>query len=154
MPPGGAIMTQILESPQQNGPASAVAKAEPVVSANAAPGDATGQGQDGGWGASMAIHVYGHGLGTHPFSEQTVALAVYRGGALLVLSVPVREQQRLVLTQCANSSHQECRIVRVSPRDDRKFEVDVEFAPPNPEFFQIRNKQDRPENAGSRDAKS
>lgn len=94
------------------------------------------------WNLDVPIYVYGHGLGKVPFHEEAHTISVSASGGLLQLTVPVREGQKLLLTNKATHRQHICRIVRVCSRDTYTLEVTVEFPSPYPEMWQVHRTAD------------
>ena len=57
-------------------------------------------------------------------------------GALLLLSVPVRKGQKLLLTNTLTQQEQDCRVVFIGTRRTRTVEAGVAFPLTNPDFWQ------------------
>ena len=89
------------------------------------------------WSLDVSVYVYGHGPGTEPFHEEAHTLHVNANGALLLLSVPVRKGQALLLTNRQTQEEQNCRVVFVRARHRRTIEAGVEFPLTNPEFWNL-----------------
>jgi len=88
------------------------------------------------------VYVYGHDLGKDPFHEEAHTLNVSASGALLLLSVPVRKGQTLLLTNQLTQKEQDCRVVYLGARHSRTVEAGVEFPQTNPEFWQLHEQPD------------
>ena len=58
-------------------------------------------------------------------------------GALLLLSIPVRKGQTLLLTNQLTQKEQDCRVVYLGARHSRTVEAGVVFTQTNPEFWQL-----------------
>jgi PilZ domain len=84
----------------------------------------------------VAVFVYGHGPGRDTFHEEAHTLDVNASGALLLLSVPVRKGQRLLLTNRQTQQEQDCRVVYLGARHTRTVEAGVAFPEMNPQFWQ------------------
>ena len=89
------------------------------------------------WSLDISVYVYGHGPGKEPFHEEAHTLHVNANGALLLLSVPVREGQKLLLTNTRTQHEQDCRVVYLGTRRTRTIEAGVAFPTPNPDFWQL-----------------
>src|ERR1700731_4932059 len=63
------------------------------------------------WALDLSVYVYGHGPGKDPFHEEAHTLSVNANGALLLLSVPVRLGQTLLLTNQLTQPEQDCPVV-------------------------------------------
>ena len=87
------------------------------------------------WALDVAVYVYGHGPRTEPFHEEAHTLHVNANGALLLLSVPVRKGQKLLLTNAATQQEQPCRVVFLGARRTRTIEAGVAFSDSNPAFW-------------------
>jgi len=83
----------------------------------------------------IPVYVYGHGAGQEPFHEEAYTLNVNDTGALLLLSVPVREGQRLLLTNQLTQKDQDCRVVYLGTRRSRTVETGVAFPAENADFW-------------------
>ena len=81
--------------------------------------------------------MYGHGPNKEPFHEEAHTLQVNANGALLLLSVPVRDGQELLLTNSFTQQEQDCRIVFLGTRYSRTIEAGIAFPETNPHFWQI-----------------
>jgi hypothetical protein len=86
----------------------------------------------------IAVYVYGHGPEEEPFHEEAHTLNVSSNGALLLLSVPIRKGQRLLLTNQLTQQEQDCRVVFLGTRHSRTVETGVAFPTTNPEFWHLR----------------
>ncbi len=84
----------------------------------------------------VSVYVYGYGPGKEPFHEEAHTLSVSANGALLLLSVPVREGQTLLLTNQLTQRELDCRVVYVGVRHSRTVETGVAFRRPQPDFWQ------------------
>jgi hypothetical protein len=96
------------------------------------------------WSLDVSVYVYGHGPGKEPFHEEAHTLHVNANGALLLLSVPVKKGQTLLLTNRLTQKEQDCRVVFLGTRRSRTVEAGVEFPQTNPGFW---NLSAEPENA-------
>jgi hypothetical protein len=85
----------------------------------------------------ISVYVYGHGPEKDPFHEEAHTLNVNANGALLLLSVPVREGQMLLLTNQLTQQEQHCRVVFLGTRHSRTVEAGVAFPRTNPEFWHM-----------------
>lgn len=83
----------------------------------------------------VPVYVYGHGPGEEPFHEEAHTLRVNATGALLLLSVPVCEGQRLLLTNALTQKEQDCRVAFLGTRHSRTTETGVAFPLTNPTFW-------------------
>lgn len=89
------------------------------------------------WALDITVYVYGHDLGQQPFHEEAHTLHVNANGALLLLSVPVRKGQKLLLTNKLTQQDQDCRVVYLGTRRSRTVEAGVAFPETNPEFWHL-----------------
>jgi hypothetical protein len=62
---------------------------------------------------------------------------VNANGALLLLSVPIRKGQKLILTNQLTQQVQDCRVVFLGTRRGRTVEAGVAFPLTNPNFWQV-----------------
>src|SRR6202166_4079081 len=88
------------------------------------------------WAFDISVYVYGHGPEKEPFHEEAHTLNVNANGALLLLSVPVRKGQMLLLTNQLTQREQDCRVVFLGTKRSRTVETGVEFPQTNPNFWQ------------------
>jgi hypothetical protein len=97
------------------------------------------------WSLDISVYVYGHGPEKEPFHEEAHTLNVNADGALLLLSVPVREGQTLLLTNQFTQREQDCRIVYLGTKHSRTVEAGVAFPQTNPAFWQLHStREDEP----------
>ena len=89
------------------------------------------------WALDISVYVYGHGPGKEPFHEEAHTLHVNANGALLLLSVPVRKGQTLLLTNMLTQKEQDCRVVFLGTRRSRTVEAGVAFPHTNPGFWHL-----------------
>ena len=89
------------------------------------------------WSLDVSVYVYGHGTDKEPFHEEAHTLHVNANGALLLLSVPVKKGQTLLLTNRLTQKEQDCRVVCIGTRRSRTVEAGVEFPLTNPEFWNL-----------------
>ncbi len=89
------------------------------------------------WALDIPVYVYGHGQGKEPFHEEAHTLHVNANGALLLLSVPVRKGQTLLLTNSLTQREQDCRVVFIGTKRSRTVEAGVAFPLTNPDFWQL-----------------
>ena len=87
------------------------------------------------WALDIPVYVYGHGK--EPFHEEAHTLHVNANGALLLLSVPVRKGQKLLLTNTRTQREQDCRVVFIGTKRSRTVEAGIAFPLTNPEFWQL-----------------
>src|SRR6266478_222914 len=59
------------------------------------------------WSLDIPVYVYGHGPGKETFHEEAHTLHVNANGALLLLSIPVRKGQKLLLTNTRTQREQD-----------------------------------------------
>jgi len=90
------------------------------------------------WAFDIPVYVYGHGIGRETFHEEAHTLNVNENGALLLLSVPVRKGQTLLLTNQITQQEMGCRVVRLGKQHSRTIETGVAFEKANPDFWQLR----------------
>jgi hypothetical protein len=97
------------------------------------------------WALDVSVYVYGHGPGKEPFHEEAHTLNVNANGALLLLSVPVRKGQSLLLTNRLTDQEQDCRVVFLGTKHRRTVEAGIAFPEANPDFWQMRSPpEDKP----------
>jgi hypothetical protein len=89
------------------------------------------------WTLDVPVYVYGHGPNKDPFHEEAHTLHVNANGALLLLSVPVKKGQKLLLTNTLTQQEQDCRVVFLGTRRSRTVEAGIAFPETNPTFWQI-----------------
>ena len=89
------------------------------------------------WALDIPVYVYGHGPRKEPFHEEAHTLHVNANGALLLLSVPVRKGQKLLLTNTLTEQEQDCRVVFLGTRRTRTVEAGVAFPFTNPDFWRL-----------------
>jgi len=94
------------------------------------------------WSLDISVYVYGHGPGPNkePFHEEAHTLHVNANGALLLLSVPVKKGQKLLLTNRLTQKEQDCRVVFLGTRRTRTVEAGVAFPLSNPGFWKLSAK--------------
>ncbi len=90
------------------------------------------------WSFDIPVYVYGHGPHEEPFHEEAHTLHVNANGALLLLSVPVRKGQKLLLTNGLTQQEQDCQVVFLGTRRSRTIEAGVAFPKTNPRFWHIQ----------------
>lgn len=83
----------------------------------------------------VSVYVYGHGPEKEPFHEEAHTLNVNANGALLLLSVPVRKGQQLLLTNLLTDREQDCQVVFLGTKRSRTIEAGVAFSHANPDFW-------------------
>ena len=91
------------------------------------------------WNATVPIFVYGH-VGAdaqEPFHEEAYSAVVSDRGALLIMTTEVPVGQKLLLTNKATESEQECRVIRVGRCDGPSIAIGVEFQAAAPLFWRI-----------------
>ncbi len=91
------------------------------------------------WALDVSVYVYGHGPGTETFHEEAHTLNVNANGALLLLSVPVRKGQTLLLTNQLTQRELDCRVVFLGTKHTRTVETGGEFLETNPDFWQMHS---------------
>jgi hypothetical protein len=92
------------------------------------------------WPLEFSVYVYGHGPGEEPFHEEAHTLHVNANGALLLLSVPVKKGQTLLLTNQLTQKEQDCRVVFLGTRRSRTVEAGVVFPCTNPDFWNLSSR--------------
>jgi len=93
----------------------------------------------------LSVYVYGHGPEMDPFHEEAHTLNVNANGALLLLSVPVKKGQILLLTNQLTEREQHCSVVFLGTKHSRTVEAGVAFPRTNPEFWKTRSTpEDKP----------
>jgi|SRR5450631_1030156 methionine aminopeptidase len=90
------------------------------------------------WTFDIPVYVYGHGIGRETFHEEAHTLNVNENGALLLLSVPVRKGQTILLTNQITQQEMGCRVVRLGKQYSRTIETGVAFTEANPDFWKVR----------------
>jgi hypothetical protein len=96
------------------------------------------------WSLQVPVQVHGH-AGKVPFHEEAYTLHVNANGALLLLSAPVREGQKLLLTNALTHQEQDCCVVFLGVKRGRTVEAGVAFPLTNPDFWRIpASREDRP----------
>jgi hypothetical protein len=95
------------------------------------------------WAFDIPVYIYGHEQGGEPFHEEAHTLDVSSNGALLLLSVPVREGQQLLLTNTLTEQEQDCRVVFIGTRRSRTVEAGVVFPETNAEFWHLPTEADK-----------
>jgi hypothetical protein len=89
------------------------------------------------WSLDIPVYVYGHGPTKEPFHELAHTLHVNANGALLLLSVPIKKGQTLLLTNTRTQQEQDCRVVFLGTKRSRTVEAGIEFPLTNPDFWQL-----------------
>jgi hypothetical protein len=89
------------------------------------------------WALDIPVYVYGHGQEKEPFHEEAHTLHVNANGALLLLSVPVKKGQKLLLTNTLTQKEQDCRVVFLGTKRSRTVEAGVAFPTTNPDFWHL-----------------
>ena len=93
----------------------------------------------------IPVYIYGHGQGEEPFHDEAHTLNVSSTGALLLLSFPVREGQKLLLTNSFTEREQDCHVVFIGTRRSRTVEAGVAFPETNADFWQMPKSPMTPE---------
>jgi len=88
------------------------------------------------WDPGIHLTVYGRASDERPFYEEVQAFSANARGGLLLLRVPVRKDQDLLLIN-NRTQEQICRVVRVRILDAQTSEVAVTFSSAHPDFWQI-----------------
>jgi hypothetical protein len=91
------------------------------------------------WAMDIPVYVYGHGPGKNTFHEAAHTLNVNDNGALLLLSVPVREGQTLLITNRLTQRELDCRVVRLGGQHSRTVETAVAFPHTISDFWQFKS---------------
>jgi hypothetical protein len=86
---------------------------------------------------AVPVRVSGNRISGAPFVEHTKTLIVNAHGALLQLEEPVREGQALSERNVITGEETPCKVVDISLGTDGAAEIGVEFAQPNPRFWQV-----------------
>ena len=89
------------------------------------------------WSLDVPVYVYGHGQGKEPFHEEAHTLNVSASGALLLLSVPVRKGQKLLITNSLTQREQDCQVIFIGTRRSRTVEAGIAFPLTNSDFWQL-----------------
>jgi hypothetical protein len=89
------------------------------------------------WSLDIPVYVYGHGPDQEPFHEEAHTLHVNANGGLLLLSLPVKKGQKLLLTSTLTEKEQDCRVVFLGTERSRTVEVGIAFPLANPQFWQL-----------------
>jgi len=89
------------------------------------------------WSLDVPVYVYGHGADKDPFHEEAHTLHVNANGALLLLSVPVRTGQKLLLTNTLTQQDQHCHVVFLGTQRSSTIEAGVAFPEANLDFWKI-----------------
>jgi len=92
----------------------------------------------------IPVYVYGHGPGKETFHEEAHTLRVNENGALLLLSVPIRQGQRLLLTNTLTQQELDCHVVLLGARHSRTVETGVAFSSTNPDFWKSPKSRSTP----------
>ena len=127
-------MSRIFDALKQ---AQRIRPAEPQLKPGVRPIEGADRRRSRRWSLDISVYVYGHGPGREPFHEEAHTLNVNSNGALLLLSVPVRKGQSLLLTNRFTEQEQDCRIVYLGTKHSRTIEAGVEFPEANPDFWQM-----------------
>ena len=89
------------------------------------------------WTTDIAVYVYGHGPDREPFHEEAHTLNVSAGGALLLLGRPIRNGQKLLLTNRLTQQEQDCRVVYLGTWRGQTTKAGIEFPEAHPEFWPV-----------------
>lgn len=79
----------------------------------------------------VPVRVYGHGKGDVPFYKDALVLFANGQGGVLLLSAPVCDGQKLLLTNLTTMKDQICRVMHVQDRGHGRIEVGFEFSFPS-----------------------
>jgi len=90
-----------------------------------------------GAGRSTSPYMYTGTAHQGTFHEEAHTLHVNANGALLLLSVPVKRGQILLLTNQLTEKEQDCRVVFIGTRRSSTVEAGVAFPLTNPEFWNL-----------------
>jgi hypothetical protein len=85
----------------------------------------------------IPIHVIGKGKSGKMFDEATHTQAVSAHGTLVLLSVPVKRRQRLILSNERTKASLECIVAYIGPVQDGLIQVGLAFVLPNPGFWNV-----------------
>lgn len=89
------------------------------------------------WVFDVSVYVYGYDSEKEPFHEEAHTLNVNATGALLLLSVPVRKGQKLLLTNRMTQQEQDCRVIFLGTKRTRTVEAGIAFPEANPDFWEL-----------------
>jgi PilZ domain len=85
----------------------------------------------------IPIHVIGKGKSGKMFDEATHTQSVSAHGALILLSVPVKKRQRLILSNEQTKASVECIVAYIGQVQDELVHVGLAFVLPNPGFWGV-----------------
>ena len=85
----------------------------------------------------IPIAVIAPGADRRMSREQTHTSVVNAHGALILLELPVRQGQTIILQNPETSEEQPCRVIRVGHTPEGKTEVAIEFLKPAPKFWRV-----------------
>lgn len=83
----------------------------------------------------VSVIISGESSENEPFREETFATSVSENGALIVLSVPMRMGQTVSLTNRRGGRQLKAQVVRISPDENGRYQVGVDFAEPATGFW-------------------
>jgi hypothetical protein len=92
---------------------------------------------------AMHVLIYGR-LGSEPFSENTETINVCTLGGLVPISAPVRQSQRLILTNLQTNEELACRVARLAKGEGGIRLVGLAFLQPGPRFWRSGPASDSP----------
>jgi hypothetical protein len=72
------------------------------------------------------------------FQEETHTVAINARGALILLANPVEKGQKLELRNNRTNGKQDCFVAYVGSMQERHFQIGIEFAQPNVNFWPVR----------------
>jgi PilZ domain len=81
------------------------------------------------------VQVYGHGPTKNPFYEEARTIHTSPMGAILILSIPVNIGQKLLLINGTAQDPVEAQVIRTRTLDAQMFEIEIEFAAPQSDFW-------------------
>lgn len=87
--------------------------------------------------ARLPVHIYGHKEDGSAFQEVCQTISVNSHGALVLMSAPVKDHQRLLLMNPATEEEIQCRVAFVGPTRGGKTEVGVEFTTVSTKFWRM-----------------
>jgi len=85
----------------------------------------------------IPIHVIGKGKSGKMFDEATHTQAVSAHGALVLISVPLKRRQRLIMSNEQTKASLECIVAYVGSVQDNLVQVGLAFVLPNPGFWNV-----------------
>ena len=88
-------------------------------------------------GLAVPVQVFGQDVFGESFCEFACMLSVSAHGGLLALAARVQRDHRILVVNRNTREEQEFRIVHVSPAQNGKWRVGIEFVHPPVNFWQI-----------------